>query len=131
MKIAEYDLEGNFLESHEVSNIAELEEKLKAPRGSIGSCLRGRTLSTINRQFKEHKSHILTRIGDVSDCKKMPRTPVSKFYKGRYICTYETTTIASKKNNIDAESITKCCMGKYKTAGGFSWKYPQAAINAL
>lgn len=123
MKIAEYDLEGNYLESHEVSNITELELKLKAPKGSISSCLRGRILTTINRQFKEHKSHILTRIGDVTNCKNMNRTPVLKFYGDKFICAYETTTLASIKNGVDAESITKCCSGKYKSAGGFVWKY--------
>lgn len=30
---------------------------------------------------------------------------------------------ASKNNRIDNSSITKCCKGKLKTAGGFIWRY--------
>lgn len=32
---------------------------------------------------------------------------------------------ASEKTNISSGSISMCCRGKYKTAGGFHWKYAQ------
>ena len=55
----------------------------------------------------------------------------SKLYKhiyqysldNNFIREYESIVDAKNSNNIDASSITKCAMGKRKSAGGFIWKY--------
>lgn len=36
---------------------------------------------------------------------------------------YKSINEASRKTGVDASSISKVCKGKYKTAGGFHWKY--------
>lgn len=36
---------------------------------------------------------------------------------------FDSITDASNKYNIDGSSISKCCRGLRKTAGGFTWKY--------
>lgn len=36
---------------------------------------------------------------------------------------YNSLSEASKENKVDISSISACCMGKYKTAGWFIWKY--------
>jgi hypothetical protein len=41
---------------------------------------------------------------------------------GEFIETYESTKHASE-GGIPSSSISKCCNGKLKTAGGFVWKF--------
>ena len=128
MRIAMYDLEGHFLELFEVEHIFELEQKLKTPKGGIVNCLLGNSLSTKYYQFKRvtNPEKFLTRIGDVSFVKiGQSYKPVHKFYKGKFVCTYDNMVIAAKINNINDRSISQCCLGKQKTAGGFQWKYAE------
>lgn len=40
-----------------------------------------------------------------------------------YINSYESITEAEKKLGINNTSISQCCKGKRKTAGGYIWKY--------
>lgn len=40
-----------------------------------------------------------------------------------FIKEWECVKYASKELNIDHSCIIKCCKGKYKTIGGFKWKY--------
>ena len=42
---------------------------------------------------------------------------------GNYIKTFEYIRNAQKELNIDGSSISKCCKGKRKSAGGYIWKY--------
>ena len=36
---------------------------------------------------------------------------------------YNSITEVSKELKIDDSNISKCCKGKYKTCGGYIWKY--------
>lgn len=40
-----------------------------------------------------------------------------------FIKCYDTTGLASKETGIKQSSISLCCNKKYKSAGGFIWKY--------
>lgn len=42
---------------------------------------------------------------------------------GSFIATWSCAKQAGNCLNIDPSGITKCCKGKYKTAGGYIWKY--------
>ena len=42
---------------------------------------------------------------------------------GNYIKEFNNVKSASKELNILSQSIFACCSGKYKSAGGFVWKY--------
>lgn len=42
---------------------------------------------------------------------------------GKIIKEWDSLTIASEETHIDISSISACCKGKYKTAGGYIWKY--------
>lgn len=42
---------------------------------------------------------------------------------GNFIATWSCAKQAGNCLNIDPSGITKCCKGKYKTAGGYIWKY--------
>ena len=42
---------------------------------------------------------------------------------GIYIATYKSIKEASKQTGINQGDISCCCRGKYKTSGGYIWKY--------
>jgi len=49
---------------------------------------------------------------------------VCQFTKdGEYIREWGSASEASRQLNIFSSSISFCCIGRYKTAGGFIWKY--------
>lgn len=49
---------------------------------------------------------------------------ISQFEKlDKFIKTYESAAAASRESGIPQSSITFACQGKYKTAGGYIWKY--------
>ncbi|PNX51340.1 MAG: hypothetical protein BV456_03575 [Thermoplasmata archaeon M8B2D] len=48
---------------------------------------------------------------------------------GNIIERYNSAKQASILNNLDSSSITKCCKGKRKSAGGYSWKYVKVGDN--
>lgn len=125
MKIVMYDLEGHLLEVFNTDSVRDLERLMGFNQGAISNCTDGKCLSSNNRQFKKfsNNSKIQNKIGDVSEITRTHLKSVSKYYSGNYICTYESSKLASKKNNIDDSSINKCCNGIYKSAGGFEWKY--------
>jgi hypothetical protein len=128
MKIAMYDLEGHLLEVFEEITVRDLEIKLKAPKSSINGVILGHSLTAINRQFRRYSDNarIINRIGDVtvipnkSFCK-----PVSKYYNGIYVCSYENIITACEKNGIIKNNMSTCLKQGKGTVGGFEWKYAE------
>ena len=54
--------------------------------------------------------------------------PVLQYTKdGEFIAEYKSTMDAYRKTGIDNSGISKCCLGKQKTAGGFVFKYKEVA----
>ena len=51
--------------------------------------------------------------------------PVAQFsLDGRLLNTYKSACEAARQTGINRQSISECCLGKrYKTTGGFIWKY--------
>jgi hypothetical protein len=125
MKIAMYDLEGHLLEVFEVDTVRDLEKQLNIPQGNLNGCLSNKLNSTNNRQFKSvHGNKPLIKIGNILNALKGTKNiHVHKYYKGTYVCTYESVKEASEKNYCLDENISSCCRGNRKLAGGFEWKY--------
>ena len=48
---------------------------------------------------------------------------VFQIQNGKIIATFDTIKAAGKITNTKANSISACCKGKLKTAGGYGWKY--------
>lgn len=62
--------------------------------------------------------------GTIQKAVNSRKRSVSQFEKtGKLIKNYESATVASKETGIFSSSITLACKGKYKTAGGYIWKY--------
>ena len=51
--------------------------------------------------------------------------PVQMFDKktGELLATFPSTQEAERITGINQSNISKCCLGKYKSAGGYVWKY--------
>ena len=53
-----------------------------------------------------------------------PSKPVLQFSKdGEFIAEYPSIMEASRQTGCYQGNICRCCMGKYKSAGGYLWKY--------
>jgi hypothetical protein len=127
MKIAMYDIEGFFLDVFEVDTITELEKQLQIPQGGINACLSRKSLTTNSLQFIEIKtesSKIFLRIADASKItvghsfKK-----VHKYYKGRFIATYDNVSIASDLNGVSISNLSRYCNGIRKPKGIYTWEW--------
>jgi len=54
------------------------------------------------------------------------KKPILGFTKeGKFIKEWESGSSAGRELNIDVASISKCCKGKIKSAGGYVWKYKE------
>lgn len=49
---------------------------------------------------------------------------------GSFVCEYDSLKSAAKSNGCGYSSISSCCSGKYKSSGGFIWKY-KSGVQAL
>jgi len=127
IKIAIYDLEGNFLETIEVENVRKGSQFLGMHQSSLHQCLNGTRNSAYGRQFRQvHNNRVLKHIGDITDVLNLSNTvPVHKYYNDNYICSYPNIITASEKNNnISVASISQCINGLQGRVlvGGFQWK---------
>ena len=122
MKIAVYDLEGHLLEVIQGESIRDISNELKLG-SEIYQCLKGQTNFSGNRQYREvFNDKPILKVGNVLHCGVgTTYNPIHKFYKGKYICTYDNITEASNKTKILHGAIRNCLSGKTKSAGGFNW----------
>lgn len=126
-----YDTEGYLLDVFERKTYTELEKKLGLASPTIGSCIDGTRLHSNNLQFRKvtDACQPALRIGDISKVPNVKSYDVIKYYKGKYIKTYDSPTEASRLNKLSLSSIVECCNGNRKTAGGFQWRYAQDLTN--
>lgn len=119
-----YDLEGHFLEVFDTDTFAGLERELKLSEGSLSACIRRKQLSVSGKQFVKVNSEVMVKIGDVRNIYKgQSYKPVLKYYKGRFINSYQNSILAAIDNDLDASGISRCCSGDLKTCGGYEWRF--------
>lgn len=58
---------------------------------------------------------------------------VSKSHSKKVCCVelgkeFESAKIAAAHMGVSASNIAKCCKGKYKTTGGYHWKYASTTL---
>jgi len=114
-KVSQYDLQGNFIKSFEsIKDAASYE----FDEGNIQDCCVGR--------LKSSKGYIWRYSEDSPPEKYRNKTIKSVFQYtlfGNLIKEWYSISQASKELGIGSNSITTCCKGEYKSAGGFIWKY--------
>ena len=71
-----------------------------------------------------HKGQIPTNLEQLIEANKARRRKVEQYtMQGEYVATFESIRDAGMSNGINEGSIGQCCLGKYKHAGGYIWKY--------
>lgn len=77
-----------------------------------------------NRENAIHaRRHGLLVDRDVSAADKNSKKIIQYDAHGEKIKEWKSSAAASRELMIDASTITKCCIGTRKTAGGYIWKY--------
>ena len=72
---------------------------------------------------EEHKNKISE---SMTGKHNKPQKPILQFSKtGEFIAEYPSLMEASKITGYSQGNICKCCKGKYKSCGGFIWKYKE------
>lgn len=75
--------------------------------------------TSTGRRFSKETKEKLSEIH-----KRIQLTPVCQLsIDGETIKEWPGILIAEKELGINRKSISRCCRGKYKTAGGYKWKY--------
>lgn len=65
--------------------------------------------------------------GVVSKMNDATKKKVHQFdLQGKLVNSYQSVKDADKYTNIDFRLISRCCLGKSRTAGGYVWKYEEA-----
>lgn len=79
-------------------------------------------------ETSEHKKihakdfSVLCKLQNIKRCSK---TVLQYTKDGQFVAEYPSTTEAARQTGVNQSSISKCCrkLKKFKTAGGFIWKY--------
>ena len=114
-KVSKFDLNGNFIESYDSIKEAAYSG---FNEGNIQDCCVGR--------LKSHRNFLWRYAEDSPPIPYKNKTikVVLQFdLENNFIKEWCSIAEASKSLNIGSNSITTCCKGKYKSSGGFIWRY--------
>ena len=132
--ILQFDLEGNFIKEWE-SGVELKKQYTPNQRISIQSCARGITnkcLGYIWIYKKEFTKEILNnkvnpnigyKISKALKGKKGKKVAQYSKNRGELLNIYNSIFEASKHTLISEGGISQCCNKKYKTSGGYIWKF--------
>lgn len=73
---------------------------------------------------KENMNHILTR-QHLSQCNKPVKQVLQYTLDYKLVNEFISTREAERQTKISHSHISKCCKNKYKSAGGYIWKYKE------
>ena len=114
-KIKQYSLDGEFV--YEFNSIREA-SIIGFNDNNIQDCCVGR--------LKSHKGYIWRYSEDDTPVKytnKSIKKVIQYSMEMEFIKEWDSIASASKNLGIGSNCITTCCKGKYKSSGGFIWKY--------
>ena len=114
-KVKQYDLNGNFIKSYDSIKEAA---SFGFNEGNIQDCCVYR--------LKSHRGFIWRYFEDLPPSKYKNKTIKSILQydmSGNFIKEWDSIANASKELKIGSNCITTCCKGKYKSSGGYIWKY--------
>lgn len=75
---------------------------------------------------KKHSEETKKKISEAGKGNKGCSKPVLQYSKdGTFIAEYFGAAEAGRQTNIGKTNISKCCSEKFKTAGGYIWKYKE------
>jgi hypothetical protein len=119
-----YSLSGNYIKSFQ--SIKEAARSVETNDGNIKLALDGVTRTAKGFCWS------YDRVKCMPARDKYNRAKVNQYsLDGKFIKTWETIREAAKHHNVDPASISKCCSGKYDSAGKYLWAYKKDNYNRL
>ena len=124
-KVAQYSLQGHLIKIWDCINDAK--RALNINNDGIGECCRGRQKKAggfIWRYADQELTEEYLAWCNESHTGGNQKKPIAQYsLDNEFICLFDSITEAGTKTGVDKGSISACCRGKGKTAGGFIWKY--------
>ena len=124
-KVCQYNLRGNLIKIWDCMN--EAERELNISKGSIHNCCKGiqkKTGGFIWRYVDDKiTDEYLTWCNELHTGGNQKKSIVQYSLNNEFVCLFSSITEAEMATGVDKGSISACCRGKNKTAGGFIWKY--------
>lgn len=126
-KVYQYDKDNNYIREFENSDIAEKETGIN--KNSIQRVCQGKYVTAGGYKWSYVKEEKLNQIlkGKVKEYNSWSSWKNKKVYQldknKNIIRLFDSIAIAEEETEIDHSSISKCCNGKMKSAGGYLWVY--------
>ena len=115
-KIYQYDKEMNLIS--EYPSIRDVERKTKISRVNISKCCRHKVAYV--------GGYVWRFEGDMTPPEYKNRKEIVQYDMNmNLVSEFENIRQANIKTGVNDSRIRGCCKGKYKTAGGFIWKYKE------
>ena len=116
-------------ESHIGKHLSE-EHKRKMSESHIGKHLLEESKRKISEAMSGEKNHMFGKHHSEESKKKISESKgvngIIQYSKdGEFIAEYPSTREAERQIGCHHQSICACCKGKYKTCGGYIWKYKE------
>lgn len=126
-EVDEYDLNGNFIQTHESIISACLYVGTECNR-AILKCCKGESKFAFQKIWRYHNEPLEKYcLPDVNIAKRVyKKAPIDKYsLNGTLLKSYNSITEAADDFNktINKSHITDCCNGKLHTAYGYIWRY--------
>lgn len=130
--VFQYDLNGNFIRDYQSRASAERANNMT--RGRIKEAISGRVLTSGGFIWSDtplSEEEIEAKLKELSKRKGFSgglsirgknNTLVQYSLNGEKLNNWNSMTAAGKELGIPVSSISLCCKGVYKTAGGYLWK---------
>ena len=114
--VIQYDLNGNFIK--EWQGLSSIQEELGFNFSTILNCCKGLSNKSHGFIWRFEGDEIFRK----SDNSKKSKY-VSQIKDGQIVGEFKSIKLASKITNIERSSISNCCKGLLRSAGGYIWKY--------
>jgi len=104
------------------------ERQRDIPKPKVSEALKGRSVPR-GQVERAHKNQILAAakpeylIKQINSSHKRKCVGIVDPMTNEFISTFLSMRDAERKTNISHWEISKCCSGKFETAGGFIWRY--------
>ena len=117
--VHQYSLNGNYICSYDSATSAASE--IRQDVSNICSACKGeqRSCGGFQWSYEKHEKIAPVRKGKIT----IKRPVVQYSLDGVFIASYDSATAASKSTGTRLSSITSVCNGKFKSAGGYIWKF--------
>lgn len=116
------DLDGKLIKKYDYIYQCEVETKLN--HSTISACCKGKQLRYKKYIFMYEQDYLKNGPKKYIKPTNNRKKKIKKYdLDGNYICTYNSVTEASIKNDINISNISSCLSKKTKSSGGFIWRY--------